>query len=298
MAKHGYESTTVAELRQMLITDRSYKEEDILDKTKLQLVDLILEIPANNETDDLLDEAVEIQEEVIDTSIIDDTPTPQSENWTSYVLTLLRKDELFDGRPTVDGLRRITEVIVGQIVNREVVFLSPPNKDNNMTSTITLRISIQILQDNYWGNHNGIITEEDVGDAGLYNADPPFDKYPSSLASTRAEGRCLRKILRLKIVTSEEISQKAEQSTSLENTTSTSDEWIPSDKISFEQKNVITLLCKQTNINVNDIINSGKEKYNSIDDISKDTGQKIIQYLNKLRQGQVDKPTGIGEFKE
>lgn len=291
--KHGYEQTSVEDVRKELI-EKGYQMEDLVGKTKKELVGLLID-PSTITTvveEDILDAAQEIVEEVTED---EDIPQPYDKEWADYLLRLLRPDELFDGRPTCDGLRRLVEQMIGPIAGREVLFLSPPTKDNQFTTTVSLRLSVLVQNKEYgYWNYTDRIEEEDVADAGMLNTDPPFDKYPSSLAVTRAEGRCLRRILKLKTATAEEVSQKAD----LLQPASATEEWVPSDKMSIEQKNVIDLLARRCNLNAMKFINSGSQYYEAITDVTKETATKMIQYLNNILQNKATPPDGIGNYEE
>ena len=319
--KTGFEQTPIKALREMIV-EKGIPIESLLGLKKSALVELYLQVKDNKENveykvetistqqdlqqdhqQDLpeeefvavdLDTLAPTEDQIIDVEAIKEAasiPTPLEKGWTDYLMSLLREDEIFDKRPTCDGLRRLVEELVGPILGREVIILNPPTKDNNMTASIVVRLSVNSNGD-FWGNR--VITEEDVGDAGPFNSDPPFDKYPSSLAMTRAEGRCLRRILRMKTITSEEGSKRAEEIKDFMDTS----EWCPTDKISPEQKTVIDLIARQCDIDAWAFINSGTQQYKSIDDINKDTASKMIQHLNTVRQDKAVKPTGVGNYKE
>ena len=71
------------------------------------------------ETD--MSETVELQTPSnTDTSVKDviesDTPLMTSPEWSEYVLGLFEDKELIDGNPLVAGLRRVAELVLGQIV--------------------------------------------------------------------------------------------------------------------------------------------------------------------------------------
>jgi len=60
--KHGYESTPIEEVRQILKNEYKITDENIVDKTKLELVDILLELK-NKKLD-------EVNDEVIDTPFV------------------------------------------------------------------------------------------------------------------------------------------------------------------------------------------------------------------------------------
>jgi len=155
-------------------------------------------------------------------------------------------------------------------------------------------MNILIKEDNYWGNTGEVLSYSDVGESNSTNTDHPFYKYGASIASTRSESRILRKLLRLKTCAYEEISDVAEQQIEIQSDTN---EWCPTDKISFEQKNTISLLAKRCDVDVLKFINSGQNQYNNIDEVTKEIGVKMIKYLNGILQGEFTNPN-IGGYQE
>ncbi len=59
--------------------------------------------------------------------IMDDAPDITSPKWNDYVLELFADNELFDGRPTCAGLRRVSELVLGQIVSSRPTQVFPPS---------------------------------------------------------------------------------------------------------------------------------------------------------------------------
>ena len=55
-----------------------------------------------------------------------DKPSFNSPEWNDYVLSLFTNEELVDGNPTVDGLRRVTELVLGKINKTHVDIVQCP----------------------------------------------------------------------------------------------------------------------------------------------------------------------------
>jgi len=208
-----------------------------------------------------------------------------SDKWSDYVMSLFTKNELVNGHPTCDGCRRVASLLIGPILESVVSHVIPGNKENNFTSTIVYNMTFVVKNEQH-PLFNKTIMIEDVGDCNIYNTDAPYNKYTSATALTRAEGRILRKVLGLKTIVAEEIS------------TNNDTEWMPQTTITPQQKSCINVMCKRLNLDVNGFINSGKNKYNSIDDIPYNTAINMIKELTRLQRNLADRPNGIGEYKE
>lgn len=298
MAKTGYESTSIDDVRSELRAN-GVIDEEFLKNTKSVLVEKLLEIKGGGVDEELpnLDE-IEIEDEqsVVNTQLSDKLdeidievqPPFNSPKWSDYVMRQFKDDELINGCPTCDGCRRIVELLIGPITDTNITECYPPNKENNGTATIVARITVRVDNETHPLNGN-TVTVEDVADVNNANTDPPYNKFPSATALTRAEGRALRKLLRLnKIVVAEELTEK---------TGDTDIEWSPDSSIEDGQISVIDMLCRpeRCNLNVIDFINSGATKYACIEVVPRSKAVQMIQYLNKIQQKAVEKPK-IGSY--
>ena len=103
---------------------------------------------------------------------------------------------------------------------------------------------------------------------------------------TRAEGRALRKALKVKCLAAEELAKKdivsiVRQSVSADK--GIDGEWNEEDVISLPQTNFIDAKCKQLDINVMNFVNAGSEHYKSIAEVSKQTASKMLSTLNEYQ---------------
>src|SRR5579883_2274974 len=60
----------------------------------------------------------------------DAPPKQTSRDWTPFVLSKLEDDEIFDGCPTVEGLRRVTEEYFGEVLESTSRVVQAPNAQN------------------------------------------------------------------------------------------------------------------------------------------------------------------------
>lgn len=207
------------------------------------------------------------------------TPCIGSEKWTAHVLSKLRPDELDDlGFPKTHGLRRAVELFIGPIVGNVASIKQTGTADNGMISSVEYTLHIRWDVDD-----GGIRTFADVADASPHNTAEEFNKYPTAVACTRAEGRCLRKALQLSnIVASEEAKEHEESGIS-----------DPNAQITSTQINVIDSLSRSNDIHVLKLINAGKEKFNKIEDLSRGLAARILVKLNEWRRDKSKIPAGI-----
>jgi hypothetical protein len=123
--------------------------------------------------------------------------------WQDYLMSLFDKKELVDGYPTVNGLRRVSEKILGNfIAGRTNVVQSP--SENCGTAVVEYEVSFQK------DKNSPVISFSSAADANYENTDKIFRCYLTAIAETRAEARALRKALKLNKASIEELSKVAE----------------------------------------------------------------------------------------
>ena len=202
--------------------------------------------------------------------------TPNDLEWTDHVLDLLSDDEKISGNPTTDGLRRIFEKALDCVVisaHTEVVQSPEPNNEKRATVVHTLSYvlktddptdinfkqrSVSGAADVYWGN-----------------CDKIYRNHPVAVAETRAEGRALRRALKLrKVVAAEEIAKDIEDHPD-ENSVS---------KITNNQINFIDVMSKRLNINVSKLLESNSLDSKNIYALSHEDAVTIIRLLSRYQQ--------------
>ena len=114
-----------------------------------------------------------------------------------------------------------------------------------------------------------------------------FCAHPVATASTRAEGRALRKALKLRCLAAEELAKKNIVDIVKQTVASapTSGEYESDKRISSQQIQFIDNRCNQLDIDVAKFINLGENTYSSINDITKDSAKKMIKVLNAYQNG-------------
>jgi hypothetical protein len=184
---------SVDEIRTELLS-LGYSKDEVMTLGKADLKKLLEEAQSISKS---LDTAVETvgDPETLQAIADSEAPAMTSPKWTDYVLGLFEKNELDNGSPKADALRRVAELLLGPFNNRTKVE-QVPTIENGGRATVS--VEIELLA-------NGQVFS---GAADVYsgNTERTFAVHAVATAETRAEGRALRKALRLtKVLTAEEL---------------------------------------------------------------------------------------------
>ena len=249
-------------------------------------------IKKDKEMEDMLFETVELETPIdADTSVKDvistdeNAPSITDPEWNEYVMSMFTPKELYDGNPLVNGLRRVAELVIGPIVYSGPTQVFPPQRDDHHgRATVVFTVEFE----------NGMRYSE-VADCWEGNTDDMFCAYAIATASTRAEGRALRKALRIRAVAAEEMTKKdtAKIVRELSSKKETSDGgYDDSSRMSDAQYNFIDVKCKQLNVN-------GRELFKTVFNvdnnrkISKKVASDIIDTLNNYQRDKSTIPEAI-----
>ena len=224
-----------------------------------------------NTTSELAD-MVEIVEDR-PTCINDDKrPQEYDPEWSEYLLDQLSDSELINGAPTVDGLRRITEKCFGEIVESKSDIVETPTSQNNQRCTIRHTLTI-----NKYGSGQSISVDGCVD--VLYHKTPyPFKDHLVATADTRAEGKALRRALKIRVVTAEELQNEDEAET------------LSADElINDQQVLALNQLCKRLDISVVPFV-TAEYKVKTINELRNLEGRLLISKLSDLQRTPKDIP--------
>lgn len=210
-------------------------------------------------------------------------PDINSLEWNDYVLGLLSEEEKISGNPTTDGLRRIFEIALDcTIIDSTSEVVQSPSPDNEKRATVVHSL-------NYFLNDESLPAEIKAravnGAADVYwgNCDKVYRNHPVAVAETRAEGRALRRGLKLrKVIAAEEVANEIEDDP----------DGINVSKITNNQINFIDVLSKRLNINVNNMLTI-KNITESIYNVSHKDAVVLIRDLSKYQQNLSDIPDNI-----
>lgn len=221
-----------------------------------------------------------VVEEKEDVAVEMDAPVPTIHDieWTDYVLSFLTDDEKIMGNPTTDGLRRVFERVMNcEILDSHSKVVQSPSRENEMRATVEFTLT---FKPNYVPDVCSD-TRSVSGCADVYwgNCDKVFRNHPVAVAETRAEGRALRRALRLrKVVAAEEIASEIEDHPD-SNTVN---------KITNNQINFIDVMSKRLDVNVKKMLEFVFDiKEENIYNIEYENAVKIAGTLAEYQQRNV-----------
>lgn len=222
-------------------------------------------------------EVTEVVSEAV--AVAQETATKPSINdlgWTDYVLSLLSDDEKIADNPTTDGLRRVFEIALDCCVTEaktEVVQTPEPNNEKRATVVHTISYILKKLD----SEDDNLKYRSVSGAADVYwgNCDKIYRNHPVAVAETRAEGRALRRALKLrKVVAAEEIAKDIDDHPDAESV----------NKITNNQINFIDTLSNRLNINVIKLLEHNNLDTKNVYGLSHDDAVSIIRVLSGYQQ--------------
>lgn len=227
--------------------------------------------------------------------------------WNDYVLSLLNPSELMDGKPKCAGLRRVAELLLGEITFSAPTQVFPADKDGRATVVYLVEFAWKYGVNEYVDLRSFDFPKKSFGDvADCYRGNTPdmFAVHPSATACTRAEGRCLRKALQLTVCTAEEMSNDKNPTEILKETVN--EPVIVSDKDNCSQSQImfINTKCGQLGIDVykftnleffayNDDGHLKLPKYNELREVTGEVAKKMIKLINDYQQNPSSIPSQI-----
>lgn len=196
---------------------------------------------------------------------------PTDPDWTEYVLSKLSPEELSpEGRPTCDGLRRVAELVLGPTVSSSVRIVQAPSPENAMTAVAEFSYTYESI------HTDREVTFTAAADCNSGNTDGKFSIFATAMAETRAEGRALRKALRLRrVITAEEPSNLFQDHDLSNNGKSTE-----------MQHSFIQTLCQRNDINIDAYLSSSRSFRwdGKLENIPHKSATLIIAHLNELQR--------------
>lgn len=220
-------------------------------------------------------ENIEVEKDDNEKSIkkIEIPPLQNHPDWSEYVLKQFTDDEIINGNVTTDGCRRVVEKVLGEIIYSVPKVIQSPNPQNDNHTVVEHLIKIRKFD-------GTIIKFGDCADVYHVNTPGEFCLHAVATASTKAEGRALRKSLKLKrMMVAEEVSNMPIE---------------PPSKIKSNQISYMNMMCERNNIDVIKFINiSKKAQYKQVEDIPYATAVQMNKFLSDVQNETKKVPESI-----
>ncbi len=215
--------------------------------------------------------------------------SPNDVNWTDNVLKLLSDDEKIKGNPTTDGLRRIFEIALDCVViDSSSSVLQSPSPENEKRATVVHSLTY-VLNNADLAPEFKTRTVNGAADVYWGNCDKIFRNHPVAVAETRAEGRALRRGLKLrKVVAAEEIADSIEDTPDMDSVT----------KITNNQIGFMDVLCKRLNVNPITLMEYLKFEVSDFRNLTHNDAVSIIRQLSGYQQNVDSIPQDVMGYTE
>lgn len=229
--------------------------------------------------------------------VADDRPDQLDPEWHDYVVSQFQDYELVEINgekyPNCYGLRRVVELLIGDIVESKPtnLIISPDSTGNN-PGRVTCIYEVTIRDH----NTGALKKYGDVAEVFSLNCDDLFLAYPAATAVTRAEGRCLRKLLKVRCVAAEELTRNKDVGKAVREvikSAPTDGEYQEQDPISGAQIKLLTNKCREMNIDVLKFINLGEKTYARLEDVKKKVAINMIKLLTDYQNNSKPIPANI-----
>lgn len=211
--------------------------------------------------------------------------TPNHLEWTDHVLGLLSDDEKISGNPTTDGLRRIFEIALNcTVIESTSHVVQSPDQNNEKRATVVHTLGF-ILNDD--ASDKGILNKRTVsGAADVYwgNCDKIYRNHPVAVAETRAEGRALRRALKLrKVVAAEELAKEIDDEINGNSI----------NKINNNQINFMDVISKRLDVDITKVLELMSVDPTKIYSIDYEKAVEIVQKLTSYQQDMTSIPDNV-----
>lgn len=210
-------------------------------------------------------------------------PLMTDPKWSDYFISFLQPNERVKNEsreaPTCDGLRRVFELLVGEIISSVGTVRDCPNNANMQRAVVEYRLQYKPHGCDYTK------TVGDGADISPFNAKAPYKDYPVATAMTTAESRCLKKAAKLvKVLTADELIEADESIRSI-----STDIAISASNANVTQVTVIKNLVNKAGIDMNKMFKYFEQKQlvrnTTLDTLLFTEAQSIVTQLSKYMNG-------------
>lgn len=202
------------------------------------------------------DDMIDTSHEVFDPK---EPPTQDSPEWTQYVLGKFLPDEVDGKNPRVEGLRRVSQMLIGELLEEGSDLVAVPTEENRFRACAKAWCVFLTPM----GREKRF---EALADAHPGNCLEDYATYLVAMAETRAKGRMYRNALCLRrVVAAEEVSK----------TVASIAEVQPGGAIHEGQITIIRMMSNRHNFSVVEVLDSLEISYK----LNEQTGDVNLQSL-------------------
>lgn len=276
---------TIQEIREALV---DYGIDDVTLKifSKKELGEMLESLQANRE--DLAYGNMTSED-----TMSEDTPKRpryQDPEWHDFVMSQFVPEELDDkGNPKVDGLRRVTEGLLGEVIESRPI----QSTSQDGVAAVNWILVIAWLGDNPSIDLSGDYkvptrTFGAFADANPNNCKAPYSNFLASMADTRAEAKAFRRALRLRCIAAEEV--QLGDNTFEEKVSDGS--FKDNEPINDSQKALITTVADRLNIDIGKLVDS-IHKHRTLESLTKAEAAVVIRQLTIYQTKIKDKSESV-----
>jgi hypothetical protein len=237
---------------------------------------------------EVVNEIAQASEEVVCADI--SPVSPNDLGWTDHVLELLADDEKIKGNPTTDGLRRVFELALNCTVIKSISNIAQsPSPDNEKRATVVHSLTYILNNMLELPDDSPVKYRTVSGSADVYwgNCDKIYRNHPVAVAETRAEGRALRRALKLrKVIAAEEMVEDIEDHPDANSV----------NKITNNQINFIDVIGQRLNINIKKLLTLNGLDVSNVYSLQHENAVDIIRLLSRYQQNISEIPSEILEY--
>lgn len=276
-------SMTVDELRASLIR-YGESEESVAQMKKAELTTRYLDLVSKEAGDNMEFEleqcgsAQEVNPKTIEQAL---GVSYGSQEWADFVLGHLKDDEMVDGYPKCNGLRRVAQLVLGDFLSAKATQIFITNSEEGRVVTVNYEIEIdwRLSRCVDFGALNGMLTNDVRVFGGLADCVEDkasvFGRHPAATAESKAEGRALRKALCLNVVSAEERILGSDEEMPKARATSS---------IIKPLRDIIMAKTSALKLDISNMIKEWSGKDRPLEDLTTEEGRELFAYINKYQQ--------------
>lgn len=203
-----------------------------------------------------------------------------SPEWHNYVMGCFNPDELMDGYPKVNGLSRVANLVLGDIISSKAVDVLVTHGENRSV-TVNYEVQIEWKLNTPIGfgnmNHNSQIRTFGGLSCCTEDLSSVFGRHPAAVAESKALGRALRKALSINIIAAEEMLAGSDESAPKAK---------PTSPITKPLQDVIKVKANALNLSLEKVIADWLGEKRELSKFTVQEGRDFFEHINTFQQAK------------